>query len=314
MAPVPDLERSRADRRGESVHLDGVARAGAQVVERDAHLPCRGDRVAMGAEQLRQVPQHLQDFALLIDLGGAQRVTELDDLGRLQEDGGAGGRLVVHDAPDAGAGGRADGDHVAALPHGDGRIGGAVRRIEGGEHGVEPLYQTGARLPHRAAGAPASRWSSSFGGGSTLSAAVRGAAAASRPRWPATTRAAASARPSCASPAPSSALPGTPNSSRAAATSGTGSARIASSERRRAASSATCASAARMASASVAGERPVTRAAPSGPAACAATRSSAAENSSVSRTEGATPPPTIIRRPPAPRGRSDLPACRPPDP
>src|SRR5207237_798695 len=96
--------------------------------------------------------------------------------------------------------------------------------------------------------------------------AVRGASAARRARSPATIRVAASAPPSRASAAPSSALPGTPSSSRAAVISGTGSARIASSVRRRAASSATWASAARMASGSVAGERRVTRAAPSGPA------------------------------------------------
>src|SRR6266550_1202954 len=138
----------------------------------------------------------------------------------------------------------------------------------------------------------ASRCSSSFGGGATRRAAVRGASAARRARSPATIRAAASAPPSRASAAPSSALPGTPSSSRAAVISGTG--------------------AARMAWGSVAAERRVTRAARSGPAACAPTRSNAAGNSSVSSTEGATPPPTVIRRPPAPRGRSGSPACRPP--
>src|SRR5207302_2032037 len=83
--------------------------------------------------------------------GGAQRVAELDHLGRLDKHRGAGRRLVVHDAPDARAGGRADGDHVATFPHRHRGVGRAVGGIERGEHGIELLDQTRTRLPHRAA-------------------------------------------------------------------------------------------------------------------------------------------------------------------
>ena len=142
------------------------------------------------------------------------------------------------------------------------------------------------------------RTSSSLGGGSTRSAAVRGAPPESRFRSPAVTRAAASATVRSESANPSSALPGTASSSSVGPMSATGSARMLSSCSSKAASSATCASAARMVAASVAGVRLCTRAAPRGPAACAATRASAAGNSSVSRTEARE------AIPPTPRGRS----------
>src|SRR5206468_6886239 len=57
----------------------------------------------------------------------------------------------VHDAPDARAGGRPDGDHVATFPHRHRGVGRAVGGIERSEHGIELLYQTRTRLPHRAA-------------------------------------------------------------------------------------------------------------------------------------------------------------------
>ena len=81
------------------------------------------------------------------------QVAELDGLGRLHEHGGARGRLVVHDGADLGAGGAAHRDDVETAPHGDGRVGGAFRRIERAEDGLEPLHQPLARLAHGAAGA-----------------------------------------------------------------------------------------------------------------------------------------------------------------
>src|SRR5207249_10771840 len=55
---VADHERPLADRGREAVHLDRVARAGAEIVERDAHLPRPGDRLPLGAGDLAQLAQH----------------------------------------------------------------------------------------------------------------------------------------------------------------------------------------------------------------------------------------------------------------
>ena len=148
MAAVADRERARADRGREAVHLDGVARPGAQVIERDAHLPRSGQGVAPRAQQVGQLAQHAEHFALLLRLSGAQRVAELDDLGGLDEHGGSGRRLVVDDAAHAAAGGRADGDDVAAAPQRHGGVGRAVGRVEGAEQRLEPGDEALAYLPH----------------------------------------------------------------------------------------------------------------------------------------------------------------------
>ena len=42
-----DVERPRVDRGGETVHLHGVAGAGTEVVEGDAHLPRGAEALAM---------------------------------------------------------------------------------------------------------------------------------------------------------------------------------------------------------------------------------------------------------------------------
>ena len=149
MPSIPDRERAGPDRRREPVHLDGVARPGAQVVEREAHVPRRGDRVAVRAQQLGQLAQHPQHLALLFRLGRAQRVAELDHFRRLEEHRGAGRRLVVDDAADLGAGRGPHGDHVAAAPQRDARVGGAVTRVEAAEDGVEPRDEPVPRVAHR---------------------------------------------------------------------------------------------------------------------------------------------------------------------
>src|SRR5207249_12282814 len=48
----------------------GITRAGAQVVECDAHLPRRRDRVAMGAQQLREIrsEEHTSELQSRFDL------------------------------------------------------------------------------------------------------------------------------------------------------------------------------------------------------------------------------------------------------
>src|SRR2546421_5059078 len=58
--PYTTLFRSR-----EAVHLDRVARAGAEIVERDAHLPRPSDRLPVGAGELAQLAQHPQHLPLL---------------------------------------------------------------------------------------------------------------------------------------------------------------------------------------------------------------------------------------------------------
>ena len=148
MAAVADRERCAADLGREAVHFDGVARPGAQVIERDAHLPCGGEAVAPRAQQIGELAQHAEHFALLLRLGGAQRIAELDDLRRLDEHRRSGRRLVVHDAAHTGAGGRADGDHVAAAPQRHRGVGRAVGRVEGAEQRLEPGDEALAYLPH----------------------------------------------------------------------------------------------------------------------------------------------------------------------
>ena len=107
----------------------------------------------MGAERIRELAQHPQDLTLLVSLGRTQGIAQLDDLGRLQEYRGARRRLVVHDATDARAGGRADRDHIAALADRDGCVWRAVRGIEAHEHGLELLDQALAGFPYGPAGA-----------------------------------------------------------------------------------------------------------------------------------------------------------------
>jgi len=103
------------------------------------------------AQQIGQLAQHAQHLALLVGLGGAQRVAELDHLGRLDKRSGPGRRLVVHDPADPRARGRADRDHVAAAPQRDGCVGGAVGRIQRGEHRLQLRHESLARFPHAAA-------------------------------------------------------------------------------------------------------------------------------------------------------------------
>ena len=68
------------------VHQHGVARAGDEVVHGDAHLDQVAQRGQLGPEQVGQLAQHPQCLALLLDLGLAQRVPQLDGLGRLDEE------------------------------------------------------------------------------------------------------------------------------------------------------------------------------------------------------------------------------------
>ncbi len=83
----------------------------------------------------------------------AQRVAELDRLGRLDEHGRARGRFVVHDAADARARAAAHRDDVAPAPQRYGRVGRTLGRIERAENRFEALDQALARLAHCAAGA-----------------------------------------------------------------------------------------------------------------------------------------------------------------
>ncbi len=41
--------------RHEPVHFHRISRARAEIIERDTHLPCRGDRVALGAQHVGQL-------------------------------------------------------------------------------------------------------------------------------------------------------------------------------------------------------------------------------------------------------------------
>ena len=100
----------RGRRRGHLGHLavrpHGVARAGDEVVHGDAHLDQLPQRRQLGPEQVGELAQHAERLALLLDLGLAQRVAQLDGLGRLDEERAGAAALVVNDAARAAAGSR----------------------------------------------------------------------------------------------------------------------------------------------------------------------------------------------------------------
>src|SRR2546429_3566376 len=50
----------------------------SQVIERDAHLPRGSEAVAPGAQQVGQLAQHAEHFALLLRLGGDRKSTRLN--------------------------------------------------------------------------------------------------------------------------------------------------------------------------------------------------------------------------------------------
>src|SRR5712691_11156028 len=118
------------DLRDEPIDLHRIPRPRTEIVERDAHLPRRSDRVAMRSQQVGQLAQYAQYFPELGGLRGAQLVAKLDDLGRLDEDGAARRRLVVHDAAHPRARGAADRTAVTAPAHRDRGIGRALGLIE----------------------------------------------------------------------------------------------------------------------------------------------------------------------------------------
>src|ERR1051326_8137907 len=96
MATVSDFDMA-ADLWNEAVYLHGVLGPRAEIVERDAHLEARRDRRGVRPQQVGQLAQHPQYFALLGGLGRAQLVAELDDFRRLDEQRAAGGGFVVQD-------------------------------------------------------------------------------------------------------------------------------------------------------------------------------------------------------------------------
>src|SRR5438128_1080266 len=95
--------------------------------------------------------QLAQDAAYLAWLGVLRRpqlVAELEDLGRLDEDGAARSRFVVHDAADAGPRGGANGDHIAATAHGNSGVGRALALVEASQDRSQPVDDALPRLAH----------------------------------------------------------------------------------------------------------------------------------------------------------------------
>src|SRR5258705_4276347 len=138
--------------RHKPIDLHRVSRPRAEIVERDAHLPGGGDRVAMWAQQVGELAQHAQHFPQLGGLRGAQLVAQLDALGRLDEHGAAGRRLVVHDAADPRARGRANRNDVAAAAHRHRGIGRALGLIERSQDRAELVHHMFACLADALAG------------------------------------------------------------------------------------------------------------------------------------------------------------------
>src|SRR5262245_17962918 len=139
MTAAPNLEVS-ANLGHKSIHLDGITRPRAQVVERDAHLPSRGDHVAMRTEQIGQLTEHAQHFALLGSFRRAQLVAQLDDLMRLDKDRRARRGFVVDDAAHTRACRAANWNHIPAAAYRHGSVRGALGRIEGTEDGAESVH------------------------------------------------------------------------------------------------------------------------------------------------------------------------------
>ncbi len=151
VTPSPDLEMA-TNLRHEPVHFHRIPSPRAQIVEGDAHLPGRRDRVAMRAQQVGERAQHAQHFPQLGGLRGAQLVAQLDALGGLDEHGAAGRRLVVHDAADPRARGRANRNDVAAAAHRHRGIGRALGLIERSQDRAELVHHMFACLADALAG------------------------------------------------------------------------------------------------------------------------------------------------------------------
>src|SRR5205823_3295157 len=147
MAPLADLQMP-ANLRDESIYFDRVASPRAQIIERNAHLPGGGDTVALGPQHIGQLTQHAQHFALLRRFGCAQLIAELDDFGWLDEHGRTRRRFVVDDATDAGAGGAANRNHIAATAHRHRGIGRALGGVELAEDRTQPLHDVLAGFAH----------------------------------------------------------------------------------------------------------------------------------------------------------------------
>ena len=115
--------------------LDGdrVAGAGDQVVHRDAHLDRAPDGGQLRPQQFGELAEHPQRLPLLLDLRLAQRVAQLDRLGRLDEERARAPRLVVHDAGGPAPRVAADRNDVAAAPHGHRGVGGSGAGVESAE-------------------------------------------------------------------------------------------------------------------------------------------------------------------------------------
>ena len=126
MTAVPDGERRRRERhRGHfASHGNRVAGAGDQVIHRDRHLDRLPDDRQRRAQEIAELPEHPQRLPLLLDLGFAQRVAQIDGFGRLHEERLRTRRLAVHDPGRPGPRIPPDRNDVAPFPYGHGATGG----------------------------------------------------------------------------------------------------------------------------------------------------------------------------------------------
>ena len=99
MTPVYDDQRGRrgAHRGHLALHGDRVARAGNEIVHRHAHLDDVAEGRQLGSQQIGQLTQHAKRLPLFLDFRLAQRVAQLDRLGRLDEERARAARFVVDD-------------------------------------------------------------------------------------------------------------------------------------------------------------------------------------------------------------------------
>ncbi len=110
----------------------GERRFGARQVERRQAQHGAGERLPLLADGAAERTQDALDLVLFFGLQRAPAIAHLDHGQRLDEQGGAARRLVVHDGRYLAAGVGADRNHVAAGALGDDRVLDGVAELRGG--------------------------------------------------------------------------------------------------------------------------------------------------------------------------------------
>ena len=165
MPPVHDPERSGrfGYARLFASHRDGVSGSGDQIINPNAHLNDFPEYGKMRSEQVGELPKHPERLPLLLDLSLAQRIPQLDGLGRLDEQSARTAGLVVNDP-----GGRLRESRRTGMTY---RF---PRTVTEASDGVEPLSRPRSSVSSRRSRRCRAAWTS------RRAAARRGLAVSSR--------------------------------------------------------------------------------------------------------------------------------------